>query len=600
MRRAAFGLAVHARRMLDRTAGSRVALLVGAGDNGGDALWAGVELRRRGAGVVAVLLDPARAHAEGLAAFRRAGGRDRRRGRRRARRPDRRGPRASTASSDSRGAVVCATPHRRWSPPSSGPGCRCSPSTLPSGVDTDTGAVEGAAVTATATVTFGARKPVHVLAASRCGPVHVVDIGLGPYLPDAARRGPRRRRRRTRGGRGPGRPTTSTARGWSGSRRARTSTPAPPSSPPAPPCSPPAAWSASRARPRPAVRADWLEVDHLGDRRGGGAHPGVGGRAGYRHRRRRARRARRRHRQGRAAGDRRRRHHPAGPPRRAARRRSRGRPVVLTPHAGEFARIAGEVGADRIAATRRAAAELGVTVLLKGNATVVADPDGRVAGAPVDGLVGGDGGLGRRPHRHHRRAARRRARPWWAAGARPSCTRGPPRSRPTACPPRPPGSRRPSRRPSARSGSPATEARRPAASRPVPQPFGHPWRREVALRRGHCECRPDAHVAAVTVQDARATTRCHALPAYPTSHSGGRTSRRWPSGCPRCGSRRSDGAGHLERAAQASTIAASTPSKCPRAECGRFPGARGHSRSRRTLGRRPSLLPRRPRPVGGG
>ena len=51
---------------------------------------------------------------------------------------------------------------------------------LPSGVDTDTGAVDGAAVTATATVTFGARKPVHVLAAHRCGPVHLVDIGLGP------------------------------------------------------------------------------------------------------------------------------------------------------------------------------------------------------------------------------------------------------------------------------------------------------------------------------------------------------------------------------------------------------------------------------------
>src|SRR4051794_33502347 len=74
MRRAAFGLARHARRMLGRTAGRRVGLLVGAGDNGGDALWAGVELRRRGAGVVAVLLDPARAHPAGLAAFRRAGG----------------------------------------------------------------------------------------------------------------------------------------------------------------------------------------------------------------------------------------------------------------------------------------------------------------------------------------------------------------------------------------------------------------------------------------------------------------------------------------------------------------------------------------------
>ena len=59
MRRAAFGLAVHARRMLGESgavAGAPVALLVGAGNNGGDALWAGVELRRRGVGVDAVLL----------------------------------------------------------------------------------------------------------------------------------------------------------------------------------------------------------------------------------------------------------------------------------------------------------------------------------------------------------------------------------------------------------------------------------------------------------------------------------------------------------------------------------------------------------------
>src|SRR4051794_41927059 len=76
MRRAAFGLAVVARRMLAEAGGQRVVLLVGAGDNGGDALWAGAELRRRGVGVTAVLLDPERAHADGLAALRRAGGRD--------------------------------------------------------------------------------------------------------------------------------------------------------------------------------------------------------------------------------------------------------------------------------------------------------------------------------------------------------------------------------------------------------------------------------------------------------------------------------------------------------------------------------------------
>jgi hydroxyethylthiazole kinase-like uncharacterized protein yjeF len=56
--------------------------------------------------------------------------------------------------------------------------------------------------------------------------------------------------------------------------------------------------------------------------------------------------------------------------------RGRHAPTVLTPHDREFARLAGEVGADRIAAARRAAKDLGATILLKGNATVVADPDG--------------------------------------------------------------------------------------------------------------------------------------------------------------------------------------------------------------------------------
>ena len=72
--------------------------------------------------------------------------------------------------------------------------------------------------------------------------------------------------------------------------------------------------------------------------------------------------------------------------------------AVLTPHAGEFARIArvtaAEVGADRVGHARRLAAEANATVLLKGSRTVIACPEGRAWINPTGGPFLATGGTG--------------------------------------------------------------------------------------------------------------------------------------------------------------------------------------------------------------
>ncbi len=175
MRRAAYGLAtVVAGELRERTgavAGRSVTLLVGSGDNGGDALWAGSMLRRRGVAVSAVLLSPERAHAEGLAALRRAGGRVR---------EDLGSPDLvidGIVGISGRGAL-----RPRAAEFVAAVDVPIISADLPSGVDPGTGAVDGPAVRADVTVAFGAYKPVHALAAPWCGRIQLVPIGL--RLPD--------------------------------------------------------------------------------------------------------------------------------------------------------------------------------------------------------------------------------------------------------------------------------------------------------------------------------------------------------------------------------------------------------------------------------
>lgn len=83
------------------------------------------------------------------------------------------------------------------------------------------------------------------------------------------------------------------------------------------------------------------------------------------------------------------------------------RPSVLTPHAGEFARLRagsgrepdsdGDLGADdtaRAVAARDAATTWGQVVVLKGARTVIAAPDGRLAVAPFENPALASGGTG--------------------------------------------------------------------------------------------------------------------------------------------------------------------------------------------------------------
>lgn len=73
--------------------------------------------------------------------------------------------------------------------------------------------------------------------------------------------------------------------------------------------------------------------------------------------------------------------------------RGRKSPTILTPHDGEFARLGGVMGEDRMAAAAALAEELGCTVLLKGHETCITDgTDGYINPTGNPGMaVGGSG-----------------------------------------------------------------------------------------------------------------------------------------------------------------------------------------------------------------
>lgn len=176
MQRAATGLAYAVLDFLGSAYGRRVLLLVGSGDNGGDALYAGALLARRGAAVEAWLLSE-RAHEAGLAALRGAGGRVVT------------GvvgpPEVVLDGIVGIGGRAGLAPEALAALRAVGPAPIVAVDT-PSGVDVDTGQLDGDHVEATLTVTFGTHKPCHLLnpAARACGPVHLVDLGLD--LPEPA------------------------------------------------------------------------------------------------------------------------------------------------------------------------------------------------------------------------------------------------------------------------------------------------------------------------------------------------------------------------------------------------------------------------------
>lgn len=188
MQRASFALAVACadllREVRGSVVGSRIALLIGGGNNGGDALFAGAYLSERGADVRAYLLTST-PHAAGRQALLRAGGRvqewseelDLEIG-------DADLVLDGLVGIGGRGAL--REPMAECARIVNALGNLVVAVDIPSGVDADTGAVAGEAIAADVTVTFGTLKSGLLVmpGKAQAGQIELVDIGLEDALAD--------------------------------------------------------------------------------------------------------------------------------------------------------------------------------------------------------------------------------------------------------------------------------------------------------------------------------------------------------------------------------------------------------------------------------
>ncbi|WP_375491955.1 NAD(P)H-hydrate dehydratase [uncultured Jatrophihabitans sp.] len=390
MARAANGLAVECFRLLqDRLGGvygAHVVVLVGAGNNGGDALYAGAALARRGAHVTALLLDEGRVHEGGRDALVRAGGVTAA--------PDPDVVRRADLVLDG----IVGIGGRGGLRDAAVPLARAARDVttvavdVPSGVDARTGEVGDDTIHADVTVTFGALKPGLLVGvgSERVGELRFVDIGLDATLPEASTfvleaadvaellpTPTAADDKYTRGVVGmvsgsadyPGAGVLSTGAAISGGagmvRYAGSAADTIQAKYPEVVVERGAKPSEQRVQAwavGSGIGTDDAARDLLADVLGTdvpvlvdadaitllGEHPEL--------------------------------------------LRERTAPTVLTPHDREFARVADGPSADRLASARQAAQDLGVIMLLKGDATIVAAPDGRAwinrTGTPWLGTAG--------------------------------------------------------------------------------------------------------------------------------------------------------------------------------------------------------------------